>query len=207
MQRSHVLLAAGAVALIGVAGWLFHEVNATPAEASVTAHPGEVVGGTVTEPAGSALDGSAAKAGARHSDWSAVASGLEHKQAATRPPDDTEIHERVGPPVGAPAPTGRVNLGPETDDKKANPRKDAILAEVNRAYDHGDYDEAKAAAEKVLKEDPTNARMLRVAVSSSCILGDATDAQAYYAKLSDKRDREQMKARCDRYGVTFTDPK
>jgi hypothetical protein len=87
----------------------------------------------------------------------------------------------------------------------ANPKLDAIMDQANKAYDRQDYEEAKSIAGKVLAKVPTNARMLRIMVSSSCLEGDQALAQQYYVQLP-KADRLQMKQRCDRAGITFTEP-
>ena len=76
---------------------------------------------------------------------------------------------------------------------------------ANKAYDTQDFDQATAIAGKVLSKDPTNVRMLRIMVSANCIGGDAAIAQQYYEKLPKGTDREQMKARCDRYQVVLKD--
>ncbi|HLL25388.1 MAG TPA: hypothetical protein VK427_24800, partial [Kofleriaceae bacterium] len=86
-----------------------------------------------------------------------------------------------------------------------SPKLDAIMGEANRAYDHGEFDEAKQIALKVLERAPGNVRMLRVVVSAECIAGDASEAQRYFAQLP-VDDRVQMRTRCDRYGVTLKDP-
>jgi len=86
-----------------------------------------------------------------------------------------------------------------------NPKMEAIMGEANRAYDHGDFDDAKAIALKVLDKQPGNTRMIRIVVSSECIAGDAAEAQKYFAQLP-AGDRAQMRTRCDRYGVTLKDP-
>ncbi len=85
---------------------------------------------------------------------------------------------------------------------KANPKLDAIMSEANKAYDRGDFDDAKAIALKVLAKTPNNVRMLRILVSSDCILGDNAEAQKHY-QLLPPGDRAQMRTRCERYGVTF----
>ena len=115
-------------------------------------------------------------------------------------PADTETPkpdlpvEEVQPPTVA-------RIGPSGP----NPKMEAVMAEANRAYDHGDFDDAKAIAQKVLTKEPTNVRMLRIVVSSECIAGDAAEAQKYFAQLP-ASDRAQMRTRCDRYGVTLKDP-
>jgi Tfp pilus assembly protein PilF len=80
---------------------------------------------------------------------------------------------------------------------------EVVMANANRAYDHGDYDEARQFAGQVLIRQPSNARMLRILVSSSCIEGDAVTAQASMAQLS-RDDQEQMRARCQRYSINLT---
>jgi predicted Zn-dependent protease len=79
------------------------------------------------------------------------------------------------------------------------------MTEANKAYDRGDLDEARQLAQKILMRQPGNERMLRIMVSSSCMDGDAADAQKYYNQLP-PHDRSAMKTRCERYGITFTDP-
>jgi hypothetical protein len=102
------------------------------------------------------------------------------------------------------APTAAPSLAVTEEPLPIGPKLDAAMAEANRAYDRGDFDDAKAAAGRLLLSDPKNVRMLRIVVSASCLDGDATAAQASYAKLP-ALDQEQMKARCARYGITFPD--
>jgi hypothetical protein len=78
------------------------------------------------------------------------------------------------------------------------------MAEANKAYDRGDYEDAKLIAGRLLASNPSNVRMLRIMVSASCIDGDSAVAQAHYAKLPPS-DQEQMRARCARYGIAFPD--
>ncbi len=87
----------------------------------------------------------------------------------------------------------------------ANPKLDAIMDQANKAYDHGEYEDAKAIAGKILAKQPKNVRMLRIMVSSACFEGDSALAQEWYVQLP-KPDRLQMKQRCDRGGVTLTEP-
>lgn len=84
-------------------------------------------------------------------------------------------------------------------------RLDQIMDEANRAYDRMDLDEAREIAQRVLAKQPENVRMLRIMVSAACIEYEPEDAQKYF-NLLPARDRAQMKTRCMRYGVTFTDP-
>lgn len=82
------------------------------------------------------------------------------------------------------------------------PKLDAVMDEANKAYDRGDFEDAKLIAGRVLARSPTNVRMLRIMVSASCIDGDNAAAQTHYTNLP-PNDQEQMKIRCARYGITF----
>src|SRR5262249_43076157 len=84
------------------------------------------------------------------------------------------------------------------------PRLDGAMDDANKAYDRGDYEDAKQLAGRVLAQQPTNVRMLRIMVSASCIDGDSPAAQFHYAKLP-PHDQEQMRIRCARYGIAFAD--
>ena len=117
---------------------------------------------------------------------------------------------RSPPPQGAPRviqATQATQAAPTlagSDEPPVGAKLDAAMVEANRAYDRGDFDEAKAAAGRLLASDPTNVRMLRIMVSASCLDGDVTVAQAHYGRLP-AGDQNQMKVRCARYGVTFPD--
>lgn len=91
------------------------------------------------------------------------------------------------------------------EEKLEGPKLDAVMAEANRAYDKMDFDEARSIAQKVLKQHPDNTRMLRIMTSSYCIENDQAESQKYF-NLLPAPDREQMKTRCARYGVTFLEP-
>jgi hypothetical protein len=119
----------------------------------------------------------------------------------TAPPDQTvriPSPDRTAPIEDVQSPERIMPTGP-------NPKLDAIMGEANRAYDHGEFEEAKQIAVKVLEKAPGNVRMLRVIVSSECIAGDSAEAQKYFTQLP-VADRAQMRTRCDRYGVTLKDP-
>jgi hypothetical protein len=185
VSARHIALAAIAIAVLGMGVYLFLEVRSGSAQAEVVAAP------------------PAAPAGPRASD-------LGPRPAESPPVKDTVA--RPAPQVKHNDTTPAPNLGPLEDkhdepagDDKANPKLDAIMDQANKAYDRQDFDEAKAVAGKVLAKMPNNIRMLRIMVSSSCIDGDVAVAQKYFPSLP-KFDRDQMKVRCDRYGVTLTDP-
>ena len=173
---------AGAFAILAVGVYLFLEVKATPAQATPTA--------TVS---------------ARPSPIT------EHTQVTS--PQPTPPVPTPRPPTTQPQPTApQPQLGsaplertPPPDDTAVNLKLENMMELANKAYDRQDFDEASAIAGKILLKDPNNVRMLRVMVSSNCIGGDSAIAQQYYERLP-KFDRDQMKQRCDRYGVVFKDP-
>ena len=107
--------------------------------------------------------------------------------------------------------SGEIDLTTIDDSAIADPdgkpgyRLDAIMSEANKHYDRHEYDEARAIAQRVLKKLPNNVRMLRIMVSAACADGDQAEAQKHFNVLPE-RDREQMKTRCMRNQITFTDP-
>lgn len=77
------------------------------------------------------------------------------------------------------------------------------LLEANKLYDRGDFDGARSLAKKMLDRTPGNVRMLRVVVSSACIMGDADEAQRFAAQLP-PQDHAAMTARCAKYDIALT---
>jgi hypothetical protein len=108
---------------------------------------------------------------------------------------------------------GTVGVGPVPRIRAANGVGDLVGAglaggslvprmdDANALYDRSDYDGARAAALEVLREEPDNARMLRIVVSTSCIMGDSELAARHFERLTQPSDRRQMAVRCSRYGV------
>lgn len=184
----HIALIVAAVAVLGVGLYLYIAVNST----------------------------SSAVANVRPRSPGAEPSPQDHEP---EPPPYTPPPSRVEQDAARPRPT--VALNDAVRDVAAKPtlemsvapggpgidiKKDEMMASANKAYDHGDFDEAMMIAKKVLSNDPTNTRMLRILISASCILDDAATAQKSYLMLpAGGNDRADMKRRCDRYGVTFTE--
>jgi hypothetical protein len=174
----HSLLAVGAILVLGMTIYLVREVSRTPQTAQADRTPAPP--STPTPPPRSDTPPPPPPR--------VVATDA----SAARVPDRTPAASDVTPPERV-MPTG------------PNPKLDAIMGEANRAYDQGDFEEAKQIAQRVLVQAPGNVRMLRVVVSSECIAGDGAEAQKYFAQLPEG-DRAQMRTRCDRYGVTLKDP-
>jgi len=175
----HILLTVAALAVFGLGVYLFLEVRATPATADVP------------------------------------------RRTASKDPDPgpTPVKDEPTTPavpdtrrpstVSIPARTDRFAPTPPTPPPQAvQPQDvgklDALMSEANKAYDRGEFDEAQTIALKALALEPTSTRMLRIMVSASCIDGNSVEAQKWYLKLP-APDREQMKTRCDRYGITFNE--
>ena len=76
------------------------------------------------------------------------------------------------------------------------------LDEANRLFDRQEHDAAQEAALKLLERSPGNVRMLRIVVTTACMMGETDKAQRHWSELPE-RDREQMATRCGRYGITF----
>ena len=110
---------------------------------------------------------------------------------------DTFRAMKADPPgIPQPGPTlaKGVTLSPGTKEFVA------AMDDANKAYDRGDYMGAVEAAEALIEKQPNNVRMLRVVVSSHCILGNAEEASGFFEKLP-ARDQRQMARRCGRYGI------
>lgn len=90
--------------------------------------------------------------------------------------------------------------GADEDSKSVD--FDTRMQEANKLYDRRDYEGALGLAKELLQETPGNVRMLRVAVSSACMMGDEQTARAYHEQLP-ARHQLQMQRRCERYGVTL----
>ena len=69
------------------------------------------------------------------------------------------------------------------------------MDEANRLYDQREHDAAQEAALKVLERSPGNIRMLRIVVTTACMMGETDKAQRHWSELPE-RDREQMATRC-----------
>ena len=131
------------------------------------------------------------------------------------PPDNdnraNRLHDRLGqhephiprPPRPPTTPPPSMVPGPSLPEAAPDPvGKDARLDEATKLYDAGDYDGAGKLAQTLLATDPSNTRMLRIAVSSACMMGDNDTAQRFFGRLLGP-DRDQMVSRCSRYGITF----
>ena len=184
MTPRHLILVVASVAVLAMGVYLFKEVNATPATADVSKRDKPAP----TPPPPPPPEEPIAKA--------------PEAPFAARPAVKSPTRETTPPPVQPVSDPPPTDVADELS--RPNPRLDAVMSEANKAYDHGDFDEAKTIALKVLAKDPTSTRMMRIVVSSACIDGDAAEAQKHYTNLP-VPDREQMKVRCARYGITFND--
>jgi hypothetical protein len=120
---------------------------------------------------------------------------------ADRPRPETSVPRAPDGDEEAPPPPP--DERPAVPGEEANPGATAEkMVEANRLYDRGDYEGARSAAEDILREQPSNVKMLRIAASSACILGDAAGARIFYDNLPEA-DQAQIARRCKRYGVEF----
>ncbi len=182
MTARHLTLVVCAVVVLAAGVYLFEEVNSTPATADGTKHEK-----AAPQPAPPPPEERPAK-----EPETVAAARLPRREMPTPPPT----------PSSEPAPALTDSVSDEL--AKPNPKLDAVMSEANKAYDRGEFDEAKSIALKVLAKDPTSTRMMRIVVSSACIDGDSVEAQKHYLNLP-VPDREQMKVRCGRYGISFNE--
>jgi hypothetical protein len=184
----HVILPIGAALVLGVGVYLFLEVRAQPAPPAASRPPASDHPARPLPPAPPAVH-------------QAVTLG---DAMANTPPRSSDRPSRVAEP-GTPPPSAAhdpAGGSAELDPALAGPKLDAVMEEANKAYDRGDFEDAKTIAGRLLARQPTNVRMLRIMVSASCIDGDSAVAQAHYLKLP-PADQEQMRVRCARYGIAF----
>jgi hypothetical protein len=186
-----VVLPLGAALVLGLGVYLFVEVRADPGPLVAPSHaprpapPDHDAPPTGDSPTASVSPSTSARPGV---------------QTEVRP----DVRTEGASPSRAPGPAGSA-ASPTPDPTAATDAKlDAVMSEANKAYDHGDLEEAKTIAGRVLAHQPDNVRMLRIMVSSSCIDGDLTVAQASFLKLPPS-DQEAMRVRCSRYGVALSD--
>jgi hypothetical protein len=179
----HIALVVCSVVVLAAGVYLFMEVNSTPATADVSHDK--------VRPAPPADD---------------ERPGKEPDTVAARPVSSVPRREMPAPtpPTTSTEPAPALTDNVVDELAKPNPKLDAVMSEANKAYDRGEFDEAKSIALKVLAKDPTSVRMMRIVVSSACIDGDSVEAQKHYLNLP-APDREQMKVRCGRYGISFNE--
>jgi hypothetical protein len=188
----HVVLAIAAALVLGLGVVLLFEVRSSPA-----APPPSTDVATPDRPDPPP-----------HPTERAARSQIKSDRAGTRSASNIRHLIQHTTPVNEARPVPSMDTPPQDTDPKDRldgPKLQSVMAEANKAYDRTDFDEARSIAKRVLDQYPDNVRMLRIMVSSHCIEGDGPEAQKSYNLLPD-RDRAQMRTRCDRYGVTFTDP-
>jgi hypothetical protein len=184
----HIVLSIGALLVLGLGVYLLVEVRAQPAPLTTADAAGD---------AARVPDRSPDRGVDRAPDRGHAVDRTPH---VVPPPLPTPPAARPAPPA-MPAPA--ITAPPAAaDDALTGPKLDAAMDEANRAYDRGDFDDAKTIAARLLAVRPTNVRMLRILVSASCIEGDSATALTSYLKLP-APDQAQMQIRCARFGVSF----
>jgi len=186
----HVLLAIGTVLVLGLGVFLFVEVRSSPAAPPVVHSETRDLAEADDEPA-------ATTTGAA----TGVTDRTKQRTAST-------FNRLVRHPTSTTTDSGgaRPSIGEPDKQTLEGVKLEETMAEANKAYDRMDFDEARTIAQRVLAQHPDNTRMLRIMVSAACIENDQTEAQKHYNLLPNKFDRDQMRVRCARYGVTFTEP-
>jgi hypothetical protein len=130
--------------------------------------------------------------------------------ASRAPPPSRSPAENDRPEPPEPRPMIAAPSVPPPTEAGADPRGETAPAvdlqgrthEAIAAYDRGDYEVAVERALGVLDVEPDNVRMLRVTVSSSCMLGEVDRARSLYPRLPE-RDKQDIRRRCARFGIQF----
>ncbi|HEV7555174.1 MAG TPA: hypothetical protein VGO00_06970 [Kofleriaceae bacterium] len=187
MTPRHIALGLGSLVVLATGLYLFVEVRSAPAQPP-TSHVT-----TPTPPPSAPVTVAAKDKPTPPPPVTPRPAPVVEPDPPATPPEVVDKPERLGNP-----------FRPKLNGAIAG-KLESTMTEANKAYDRGDLEEARQLAQKILMRQPGNERMLRIMVSSSCMDGDAADAQKYYNQLP-VHDRAAMKTRCDRYGVTFTDP-
>lgn len=190
MTARHIILGVASLAVLGMALYLWHEVGTTTADSAVPKR---------TAPARTAASSGDAESPPPEPETKTASRSATVPVRTKEPPPPAQPSDTSSGETPVPS-LDNVTITPG----QPNPKLDAVMAEANKAYDRGEFDEAKTTALKVLAKDPANVRMLRIVVSANCIDGNSAEAQKHYLSLP-QVDREQMKVRCERYGVSFND--
>lgn len=119
-----------------------------------------------------------------------------------RPTPTVAAKGAIATPEAAALPSARFEPTPDEEKAAVDVDFDQAMTEANKLYDRQQFDEARTLALKLLERKPGTVRMLRVVVSSSCILGDADTAQKHWALLPEL-DQNQMSTRCERFDIKF----
>ena len=94
---------------------------------------------------------------------------------------------------------------PPTAPDNPTPEQTSAMDVATEYYDRGDYGSARTAAGQALAMGlgpHGSERMLRVAASASCFMGDADQAHQLYGQLSPRGQRD-IARRCRRMGIEF----
>ena len=147
-------------------------------------------------------------------------SPLQSTKATPPGSDEPQLPTEVNPPAARAAASSPPPAPPEPPRKQKPPPLRApqrayppppppgvtdTMREVTRSFDRGDFAEARKVALEVLGKNPhpqATERMLRIAASSSCALGEAEVARSYYEKLT-PRGQSDIARSCSRYGIEF----
>jgi hypothetical protein len=197
-----ILLGAGALAVVVAVGVLVVKVRASAPAPDLA--PQEIASAQART-AASAREGGAAS---RPGGMIGAPAGLPRPPARMGSSDEGEAPDP--PSIISPEATlervGKAGVtSSASDGDDGEPAAGSLAAkqtEANQLYDRGDYEAAAQLAEEILKDDPKNARVLRIAASSACVMGEGEKAKGYHARL-EPRDQRKIARRCQRYGIEF----
>lgn len=206
MQTKHIILSASALVILIALFVLFFKVQASPA-ADIPAEA--LAQARQRHERARAARGALAAAPATVQETHSLSKPEPAGEPSVPPPriepaepgmDDREPYMGDSPRDMPKLPPGIEPTGPLKESLERSMRLREGLSEANRLYDSKDFEGAVAKAKEMLAEAPGNVRMLRVIVSSACMMGDTAMAKEYQEKLP-PHDQRQMQTRCARHGI------
>lgn len=178
-------------ALIGaLVIYLFIEVQAEP---GVDVDEGKIAAAR-SEAQSRAVRGRARERTSRDTAPAPVARASKAKDKEKDEGDDDS-----SPPVAVTGMSMSIDTSAPTFDENT-PFVDKVK-EARRLYGRRRYEQAYDLALELLKEEPKNRRVLRVAVAAACIMARPDAAAEHFEQLSYPKDKTQMRRRCKAYGV------
>lgn len=196
---SYLVLTASAVVVVAALIFLLIKVRSAPPAATV--EPSEVASPAPPSPQAESSSGSGEPQLPTAKRLSVQGAEPSSGQPPAPPP--------APPPANVdPIPQERpADVTPNPAPTSAEPSQalQETMAQATAFFDDGEYEKAIATANDVLNQRPdeyVTDRMLRIAASSSCFIGQAEQARSYYDKLT-PRSQVDVARRCRRFGIEF----
>jgi hypothetical protein len=127
------------------------------------------------------------------------------RSAPSAAPSEPALPSEPAPPSAPALPSSSKPALKSANPDNPTPEQDAAIQAAVKSYDTGDFESARATAVEALAMNLGpwgKERMLRVAASSSCFMGEPDQARQHYDQLTPRGQRDIAK-RCRRMGIEF----